>query len=489
MNFNPFQSFRFSRSRFQSDASQREALNLNPPVAMAAYHSLGKPVWSARNYESLVKIGYQRNVIVYRCVELIAHSLSNIPWLLYEVSPEGEYERLQHPLLSLLKNPNSKQSSCSFLKTLFSQLLLSGNAYIQASFVPDARSVSSSQGASFALDARSVSSSQRTLSASVPTQLKVLRSDRVQVLLDEQGHQVGFGVTTHNKNKIYPFDRSTGKTEILHIKMFNPLNDWYGMSPLEAAAQAIDLHNAVGAHNLAILQNGGRPSGALIIHAGENQLPMSPHRREELRKDLRECYGGVDNAGRILVLEGNCEWKEMGFSPRDMDFNAGRNSSAREIAQAFGVPPILIGLTENATFSNYKEARLNLWEETLLPLLDLFVAELNRWLVPYFGSNLEIRYDRDAIPALAAKRDKLWETLQKTDFLTVNEKRQTLGYDPLPDRVLETCVKSNDVNRQKQEASGQGVSPLTEKKQWTAQEDALQTKAVRTNDQEVANDL
>lgn len=121
----------------------------------------------------------------------------------------------------------------------------------------------------------------------------------------------------------------------------------------------------------------------------------------------------------------------MGLSPRDLDFQAGKNMSAREIALAFGVPPILIGLTEDATFSNYKESRLHFWEETLLPLFDHFVSELNRWLVPYFGENLRLGYDRDAIEALSLKRETMWDKIQSARFLTINEKRQAVGYDPI----------------------------------------------------------
>lgn len=377
------------------------------PRPMVAYQCLGKPLWSDQDYATLVKVGYQQNVIAYRCVELISKSLAGVPWMVYEKTAKGEYELPAHPLLALLRQPNALQSWCSLMKEFVSQLLLSGNAYLQLSR-PPGKGTSES-----------------------PNKLKVLRPDRVRILVDGEGKPVGYEVTKKRTKKVFTFDRKTGVSDILHVKMFHPTNDWYGMSPLEAASHSIDQHNAVGEHNLAILQNGGRPSGALIIrhpHDGQN---LNPQQREHLKRDLHEVYGGAQNAGKILVLEGNCEWKEMGLSPKDLDFHSGRQMAAREIAQAFGVPTILIGLTEDATYSNYKEARLNLWEETLLPLLDYLAAELNRWLVPFFGENLELRYDRDAIPALASKRDSLWETLQKSDFLTVNEKRQILGFSPL----------------------------------------------------------
>jgi HK97 family phage portal protein len=263
--------------------------------------------------------------------------------------------------------------------------------------------------------------------------LKVLRSDRVSILIDSCGAKMGFEYKCNGKAKIFQFNSETGASPILHLKTFHPLNDWYGMSPIEAAARAIDQHNAVGEHNLSILQNGGRPSGALMVKASASGQLLTAEQRENIRQDIKALYEGTENAGRIMVIEGNCEWKGMGFSPVDLDFKSGKNMSAREIAQAFGVPPVLVGLFEDATFSNYKEARLNLWEETMLPLLDYFVAELNRWLAPIFGDNLAIGYDKDAIPALAAKRDHTWNVIQNSSFLTINEKRQALGYGPIDD--------------------------------------------------------
>ncbi|MDR0631363.1 MAG: phage portal protein [Holosporales bacterium] len=367
--------------------------------AFAACKIVGKPAWTSRNYEALAHSGYSQNVIVFRCVNLIAKSLSNVHWLLYEQKADDEYEIESHELLTLLKFPNPRQSGSAFIENVFSQLLLSGNAFIHMS--------NETNG------------------------LRVLRSDRVSILVNPEGEVSGFEYKMGSNRQVYPIDANTEASPILHIKTFHPLNDWYGMSPIEAAARAIDQHNAVGEHNLSILQNGGRPSGALLVKPSATGQTLTHEQRDSLRQDLTALYEGTDNAGRIMVLEGNCDWKEMGLSPKDLDFSSGKNISAREISQAFGVPPILVGLTEDATFSNYKEARLNFWEDTLIPMLDHFVAELNRWLVPHFSSSLRLGYDKDAIAALAAKRDYIWSTIQSASFLTINEKREALGYGPI----------------------------------------------------------
>ncbi len=231
--------------------------------------------------------------------------------------------------------------------------------------------------------------------------------------------------------KLLPVDAVSGKSSILHLKSFHPLNDWYGMSPLEAASCAIDQHNTVAGHNLAILQNGGRLSGMLMIRPGPHGEHLSDEQQAHVREGLAELYEGFKNAGRIMVVEGNCEWKEMGLSPKDLDFIEGKNMSAREISQAFGVPPMLVGVPGDATFANYKEARFHLWEDTILPLIEYMVAEFNLWLTPFFGDNLRLSYDTDSIPALAPRREAAWAKITDADFLTINEKRQAVGYGPI----------------------------------------------------------
>ncbi|MDR0625162.1 MAG: phage portal protein [Holosporales bacterium] len=391
------------------------------------------PVWSLRDYNSLATTGYKQNVIVFRCINLIAKSLSSISFCAYELrSDENEYKLDDHPILRLLNAPAQRVSGAFFLESVFSQLMLSGNAYVKVVRGPQKESADDASPRANP-PAQSLAGGTPPHLRALPVRLSCLRSDKVCLLVDEAGAHVGFQYKNCSKTQFFPIDKQTGLCDILHVKTFHPLSDWYGMSPIEAAARAIDQHNAVGEHNLSILQNGGRPSGALLIKPQKNGLTMTQEQRESLREDLYDMYQGVENAGRLAVIEGDCEWKEMGLSPKDLDFNKGKNSSAREIAQAFGVPPILLGMTEDATFSNYKEARINFWEDTLLPLLNHFISELNMWLVPLFHENLRLAYNKDDIPALTARRDCVWAKMQESSFLTINEKRRALGYCPLPD--------------------------------------------------------
>lgn len=366
---------------------------------LIACNVIGQPQWTPRRFENLSYEGYQKNVIVYRSVNLIAKGVGITPWLLYK----GDLEIETHSLLTLLNHPNLHQSGSSFFEGLVSYLLLSGNVYIEA--------VGGREGEG-------------------PLELHLLRPDRMKVIPGPQGIPNGYEYSVGGQTKRIPVNPLNGQSQICHIKAFHPLNDWYGMSPIEAAATAIDQHNAVGGHNLALLQNGGRPSGALMVKQPQG-MAMGQEQREVLRQDLKHAYEGATNAGRVLVLEGDFEWQEMGLSPKDLDFIEGKNLSAREIAQAYGVPPMLVGVPGDATFANYKEARFHMWEDTILPLLNFLCDELNRWLSPQFGEGLRIGYDEDGIPALAPRREAHWAKIASADFLTVNEKRQAVGYTPL----------------------------------------------------------
>jgi len=136
-----------------------------------------------------------------------------------------------------------------------------------------------------------------------------------------------------------------------------------------------------------------------------------------------------------MLLEGDFDWKEMGLSPKDMDFIQLKNMSAKDIALVYGVPSQLIGIPDSQTYSNFAEAKLALYNETIIPLLDKIQGDLNEWLVPQFNDEaLELRYDIDSIPAMAEQRRRVFESVTagvKDGILTRNEAREQLGYEPV----------------------------------------------------------
>ncbi len=357
------------------------------PESFFSYQGLGYPQWTSCKYDAISNEGFQKNVIAFRAINLISRGISSIPMSIKNRNDMSENAEIT----AILNKPNKLQSRNTFFENLVNYLLISGNVFIYYG---------------------------------ENNQLNCLRTDRVQIVPNK--------LKTEVESYLYSVDSSkfkVNKQDLLHIKFFNPLNDWYGFSPLQVASRSIDQHNAMSNHNLAILQNGGRPSGCLMVKNGTENL--TDEQREQLRIDIKNAYSGSLNAGKMMVLEGCFEWKEMGLSPKDLDFNSGKDIVSREIAQAFGVPPILVGLRGDSTFSSYKEARLHLWEDTILPLAELIRLEFSNWLSEKFNKDIELHFDLDAVHVLMSRREILWQKISAADFLTLNEKREILGFVPI----------------------------------------------------------
>ncbi|MGA8968661.1 MAG: phage portal protein [Pseudolabrys sp.] len=366
---------------------------------LIALESGGRPRWTPRDYAALAREGYGRNAIVYRAVRLIAESVGALSFVLYE----GTAERDVHPLLDLIRRPNPRQDGASFLESIASHLLLAGNAYIEAVGI-------GGEG-----DAQ-------------VRELYTLRPDRMKLVPGADGWPQAYDYTVAGST--VRFDQSAMLPPILHLTFFNPLDDHYGLSPLEAAAVAVDTHNAAAAWNKALLDNAARPSGALV-YDGPDGAALSALQYERLKNEFAEHYQGMSNAGRPLVLEGGLDWEPMSLSPSDMDFLNAKHAAAREIALAFGVPPMLLAIPGDNTYSNYQEANRVFWRQSVLPLAGRIACALTHWLSPVFGDALMLAADTDRIEALSPDRAALWERVSKAPFLSVNEKRLATGYGPV----------------------------------------------------------
>ena len=361
-----------------------------------AFESGGRARWTPRDYAGLAREGYLGNAIVHRAVRLIAENAASCGFLLYEGAAEHE----THPLLGLLARPNARQDGASFFEAVYSHLLLAGNAYIEA----------------VALD-------------ETVRELHALRPDRIKIVPGGDGWAEAYDYTAGGRS--VRFHQGGGSIPpIHHLTFFHPLDDHYGLAPLEAAAVAVDTHNAAARWNKALLDNAARPSGALV-YSGPEGAVLSDQQFERLKRELTDTYQGAVNAGRPLLLEGGLDWKAMSLSPKDMDFLEAKHTAAREIALAFGVPPMLLGIPGDNTYANFQEANRVFWRQTVLPLASRVGASIVQWLAPQFGDQLRAVVDADRIDALAADRAALWDRIIKADFLTLNEKREAVGYAPL----------------------------------------------------------
>jgi len=363
---------------------------------LLAFQYEGRARWSPRDYSSLAREGYIANAIVHRAVRLIAENAAACRFVVFDGADESE----AHPLMQLLTRPNPRQDGSVFFETLYAHLLLAGNAYIE----------------SVTLDER-------------VRELYALRPDRMKLIAGGDGWAEAYEYNVNGRS--LRFDQAATKVPpILHLTFFHPLDDHYGLAPIDAAATALDTHNASAKWNKALLDNAARPSGALT-YAGPDSAVLSETQFDRLKRELENNYQGAVNAGRPLLLEGGLDWKPMSLTPKDMDFLDARHNAAREIALAFGVPPMLLGIPGDNTFANFAEANRTFFRQTVLPLAARTGNALAQWLAGEYGDSIRVEIDTDRIDALAGDRVALWERVNAAEFLTLNEKREAVGYAPV----------------------------------------------------------
>ncbi len=381
---------------------------------------VGRPVWTPRNYEQFAREAYVRNAIAFRCIEMTAQAAATIPHMLMK----GDKRIDDHLLLDLLKNPAPQRTSQWLIASIMTYLQISGNSYTE-----------------------SVGPSSHD---APPRELWTHRPDRMKVIKGEGGMPAGFKYSAHGKSVTWDVDRITGASDIMHIKKFHPINDWYGLSAVEPASFAVDRHNEAGAHNMAVLQNGATPSGALMlkpVKVDGNDASAPQHVIDAAEKRLREQYTGTGNSGKPMVLGGNVDWVSFGMTMEELQLSETKLDAARDICIANGVPIELL-LPGQSTFNNKREAKLAYYEETVLPALDNIHDHLNIWLAPRFGEDLKLKADLDEVSALSLRREirqTATTKLYNDGIIDRDEAREALQFEAqpeLPQRKIDASVLS-----------------------------------------------
>ena len=337
--------------------------------------------------------GYTTNVVAYRCIRMIAEAAASVPLRTTEagaVLSDGE-------LVRLIAQPSPDQTGTELFEEIYSFLQTHGNAYVER--LDDGASTR----ALFLLHPDSVEQKGSTY--------------RIRI---EKGER-----------RVSPDLR--GRSPILHLKLWQPLSGEGGFAPLQSAKEAIRHHNAAGAWNRQLLENAARPSGALIHKGPDGSQHLTPEQFDRLRSELDQGFSGAKGAGRPLLLDGGLDWRPMGLTPAEMDFQNLKNSAARDIALAFGVPPMLLGIPGDNTYANYREANLAFWRQTVLPLVSKVTGALSGWLDP--SRLCAIEPDTSALEALAPERSSRLDRIASADFLTDQEKRVALGFSAFPEGV------------------------------------------------------
>lgn len=361
-----------------------------------------QPHWTPVDYAALAREGYQTNVYVYRAVKIIAQSIGSLRWIAVRRKAGGEVEEIpNHPVLDLLRRPNPRQGQSRFFEAVEAHLILQGNAYVQASGPTSGEN------------------------RGKPSELYTMRPDRVKVIVGDQINPVkGYQYIAYTEPIVLPAE------QVMHLRNFHPLSDFYGMAALEPGARSVDTNNEGRTWNMKLLENSARPPGMFA-----SEQPLNDIQYQRVRQQIEERYAGAANAGTPMISDGSpVKWVPFGYTPAEMDWLNGLKMTAEEIGLAVGCPPELLGASIKR-FATYAEARKSLYHETILPEADYLRDELNTWLMPKFG-DVELDYDRDGIEAIREDRAQVWSMAGeawKDGRLTKNEARVAMGYDEEPD--------------------------------------------------------
>jgi HK97 family phage portal protein len=337
-----------------------------------------------------VREAYLGNPVAQRSVRLVAESVAWAP-LYAEDGAAGGGEVSRRALA---------MATPALLDTAASQLLLHGNAYLQILLDAEGR----------------------------PAELFPLRPERIKVEAGAGGWPAAYLYKAGEAKTRLPARDGLGRPAIVHVRATHPLDDHYGLGCLGAAAGAVAIHNEATRWNKALLDNAARPSGALVYDPGDGAV-LGEDQFERLKGEIEAQFAGSANAGKPLLLDGGLKWEAMSLSPADMDFVGLKAAAAREIALAFGVPPMLLGLPGDSTYANYREANRALWRLTVLPLGEKIAGAVSAGLAAWWPG-LRLKLDVDQVTALAEDRERLWAQVSAADFLTRDEKRAMLGFAP-----------------------------------------------------------
>lgn len=365
-----------------------------PPLGRAWLASSWSGGWAGsgdwpQGYEAQMRAAVLANPVAQRGLRLVSEAVGSAALI-------AGAERAEDAATAL-RLVQQRSAGQGLVETLACNILLHGNGYVQIGHGGDGR----------------------------PASLYALRPDRVTVESDAQGWPRAYRYRAGESVVSYASEDAVGRTAIIHLKSLNPADDHYGLGCLGAASGAVAIHNAATVWNKALLDNAARPSGALVYGGGDGAV-LTPDQFDRLKAELEVAFQGPGNAGRPMLLEGGLSWQSMSLTPHDMDFVGLKAAAARDIALAFGVPPMLLGLPGDSTYANYREANRALWRQTVLPLADKILSGLAQGLGS-FMPGLTLSVDMNALPALIEDRAMLWDRVAAADFLSETEKRAMLG--------------------------------------------------------------
>jgi HK97 family phage portal protein len=226
------------------------------------------------------------------------------------------------------------------------------------------------------------------------------------------------------------------KDKVMMWKTWNPdfnattYSHMRGVSPMRAAYSTLRMSNNAADASAMMAQNGGAKGAITPKPIGSNVATFTVEQANMIKRAVNEDMNGIDNKGRINVLQTPWDYLNFGLSSVDMDLVKTMQMSMHQWCRVFGLPAVIFD-TDTSSYNNYQNAMRDLMTNTVIPTCASLRDELNKWLVPRFGENVYIDFDITALPEMQQDMERMSRILRDANWLTYDEKRVAMNYEEL----------------------------------------------------------
>lgn len=339
---------------------------------------------------------YGKSLYVTACISKIAEKVASTDWELYQVlNSKGDTKEIEyHPILDLLYKPNPFQTKTEFLETTIINLKCTGDAYWYKVRNKSGRVV----------------------------ELWSLRPDLMEIIPDPT-----------NFIKEYKLNRTDGTevtfepSEIIHFKYPNPLNQFFGLSPIQSAQGRVQTEYNASEYQKNFFLNSARPDAVVK----NKSATLTPDQKEDLREGWSKRHQGVRNSSKLAILSGDLEYQQISLSQREMDFIESMKFTRDDILVAFKVPKPIVAIVDDVNRANSETAMYIFLSETIKPEVARICEKINEELIiPDFGKEYFLDYE-DPTPENRELELKEYQEGLASNYLLINEVRAREGLEPI----------------------------------------------------------
>jgi HK97 family phage portal protein len=353
---------------------------------------------------SRLKSLYVREPWVYACSDRIARNASSVPLLIVDAKTEEPLPN--HPANDIVNQGSSFQDELTKRWVQFLDLILAGNAFL-------------------------ITDKAYTYGCTVPTELVTLQAKVDQQFEDilkygpiDHASIFGYGTNANVGMKV-PFQ------QLIHFKLPNPFNPFYGLSPFAAASRPVLLDRYKNEFEMAFYHRGASHSGVI-----ENDNEIGKEKMRRLIASFEALYTGKRNWWRPMFLPKGARWKASSLTMSEMQHLEGLRENRLTLLAVLGMPPSQVGLVQDVNRSTSEEQAKIFWQNTIIPLVNFYCAGYNNsFLFRYqYAGAVKVMPDLAGITALEGSLVSKGEAVNALkEVLTINELRvDVLGYEELP---------------------------------------------------------